>query len=404
MTVVESISLMLGLLYAASLLYFSGKKWGAGLTVALTGAAVVAASAWPLLVGAAVAIAVLVGMKRWQPQLAQGEGRENQIRELVHHFFSLSILIVGMQYVLYHALLLNDMGGSLIRPDVVDAFLPIAGGIGIRSILTINVWDSHHPAAAVMLLTVVVSAIVCKRAFCGWACPLSLAGTYLYKLRKRFIAGDAVPPKWLDWPLRMLKYLLLIALVYIVFGMPAESLPYYLNGNYHKVADVKMGMFFLNPSLIAAIIIGIILVMAAWQQHAFCRYLCPYGAGLGLVSFLSPLKIRRDSKSCLIESRGMKCDKCSRACPARIQVHQQISIRSDECQACMRCVSACPKSAALGFSTRNNWRVSARGIAIIMLVVMFGIPLAAYAGGYWHSDVTDAIRLQLIPYLNSIGH
>ncbi|WP_298444888.1 4Fe-4S binding protein [uncultured Ferrimonas sp.] len=403
MTFIESVSLFLGLLFSANLLYFSGQKWGATATVAGTLVALAAATLWPLLLAALVAAALLALLHWRQPQLAQGQGRENPLRELVHHFMSLSMVLVGLQYVAYHTLLLNGYGGYLIRPDVVDGFLPIAGGIEIKAILTLGLWDGAHPAAAVMLFTVLLSGVLCKRAFCGWACPLGLGGTYLYRLRKKVIRGDALPPAWLDWPLRMLKYLLLLGLGYIMVSMPSASLPHYLEGNYHQIADAKMGMFFASPSVIAAIVIALILALAAWQQQAFCRYLCPYGAGLGLLSFLSPLKIRRNDNHCL-NSKGMNCDKCSRACPARIEVHQQINIRSDECQACMRCVSACPKSAALGLSTRWGWRLSATGIAALLLILLFGLPLLAYLLGFWHSDVTDAVRLQLLPYLSQIGH
>lgn len=404
MTLVESVSLLLGLIYASSLLYFGGKRWGAALISLMALAAVIVSSIWPLLVGTAIAAAVFALVHRRSPQLTQGEGRADEVRDAVSHFFALSLLIVGLQYVVYHALLLNGLGGHLTRPDVVDAFIPIAGGLELKAIVTLNLWDKHHPAAAVMLFTVMVSAIVCKRAFCGWACPLGLLGTQLYRLRKRFIPGDALPPAWLDWPLRMVKYLLFFVLLYlVVFGMPSQALPGYFGGNYHMISDAKMGAFFLSPSLLAGIIIVLVLAMAMWQQQSFCRYLCPYGAGLGLLSFLSPFKIRRSDEHCL-KSKGFACDKCTRACPARIEVDNLITVRSDECQACMRCISACPKKEALTLSTRTGISLSAKGVAVILMLMMFAIPLIAAACGYWHSEVTDEMRAYLLPYLHQIGH
>lgn len=64
-----------------------------------------------------------------------------------------------------------------MRPDVTDAFLPIAAAIQLKAIFSIGFWDQTHPAGAVMLVTVVVTGIACKRAFCGWICPLGLAGS-----------------------------------------------------------------------------------------------------------------------------------------------------------------------------------------------------------------------------------
>ncbi|MGP1782931.1 4Fe-4S binding protein, partial [Shewanella frigidimarina] len=166
--------------------------------------------------------------------------------------------------------------------------------------------------------------------------------------------------------------------------------------NYHKIADLKMALFFITPGLVTLICFGFILGLAAWRRQGFCRYICPYGALLGLLSFLSPFKIRRNTQHCLIDTKGMSCDKCSRACPANISVHSQINIRSDECQACMRCVSACPKKEALQFSTRNGWKLSARGLSIMLLTIMFLLPLIAYLGGFWHSETPVEARMYLI--------
>ncbi|USD36395.1 MULTISPECIES: 4Fe-4S binding protein [Ferrimonas] len=404
MTVIESITLMFGLVFSLSLLYWSNQKWGLLLTAALMVTALALTLYWPLLLGAAVAMLALVALHHWRPEIARGQGRENGLRDWVHHSMSLAMVLVGIQYVLYYSLLGQGVETGLGRPDVVDAFLPIAGGIELKAIIMLNLWDQNHPAAAVMLTSVLLSGLICKRAFCGWICPLGLAGKYLYDLRVRFIKGAYLAPKWLDWPLRMLKYLLLLGLFYIVIGMPAESLPYYLDGNYQKIADLKMGLFFANPSVLALVVIAVILGLAAWQQQAFCRYLCPYGALLGLLSFLSPFKVRRDTNHCLIQSRGMKCDKCTRACPARIQVHTESTVRSDECQACMRCVAACPKKEALQVSTRWGQTLSARGVLIILLLLMFAVPLVAYVGGFWHSQVSDATRIELMKYIHQIGH
>ncbi len=59
-----------------------------------------------------------------------------------------------------------------MRPDVTDAFLPIAAAIQLKAILSID-FGSNSLAGAVMLVTAVVTGIVCS-AFCGWICPLGL--------------------------------------------------------------------------------------------------------------------------------------------------------------------------------------------------------------------------------------
>jgi len=404
MTFIESLTLMLALMYLASLSYWSGQKWGAVVTLLLSVSAVAISLYWPLALGLIIALPLALVGHKFAPDSFKGEIKINTLREGTQHVLALSLLLVAVQYTINTVLLKQGITPWLMRPDVVDAFLPIAGGIELKAIVSLNLWDQTHPAAAVMLAAVLLTGLLCKRAFCGWACPLGLAGEYLYAVRKRFIKSELTPPAWLDWPLRMLKYLLLLGLCYIVIGMPSESIPYYLEGNYHKIADLKMALFFLTPSLITLFVFALILALAAWRRQGFCRYLCPYGAMLGILSFASPLKIRRDTQHCLIEAKGMKCDKCTRACPANIIVHTKTTVRSDECQACMRCVAACPKSAALGLGLKSGHRLGHKGLLALVLIALFMLPLGAYLAGFWHSQTPDNIRMELIQVIDRVGH
>ncbi|MGE6436230.1 4Fe-4S binding protein [Shewanella baltica] len=404
MTFIESLTLMLALMYLASLSYWSGQKWGAAATLLLSVGAVAISLYWPLALGLIIALPLALLGHKFAPDSFKGEIKINTLREGTQHVLALSLLLVAVQYTINTILLKQGITPWLMRPDVVDAFLPIAGGIELKAIVSLNLWDQTHPAAAVMLAAVLLTGLLCKRAFCGWACPLGLAGEYLYAFRKRFIKSELTPPAWLDWPLRMLKYLLLLGLCYIVIGMPAQSIPNYLEGNYHKIADLKMALFFLTPSLITLLVFALILVLAAWRRQGFCRYLCPYGAILGILSFASPLKIRRDSQHCLIEAKGMKCDKCTRACPANIIVHTKTTVHSDECQACMRCVAACPKSAALGLGLKSGHRLGHKGLLALVLIALFILPLGAYLAGFWHSQTPDNIRMELIQVIDRVGH
>ncbi|ACK44851.1 4Fe-4S ferredoxin iron-sulfur binding domain protein [Shewanella baltica OS223] len=404
MTFIESLTLMLALMYLASLSYWSGQKWGAVATLLLSVGAVAISLYWPLALGLIIALPLALLGHKFAPDSFKGEIKINTLRQGTQHVLALSLLLVAVQYTINTILLKQGITPWLMRPDVVDAFLPIAGGIELKAIVSLNLWDQTHPAAAVMLAAVLLTGLLCKRAFCGWACPLGLAGEYLYAFRKRFIKSELTPPAWLDWPLRMLKYLLLLGLCYIVIGMPAQSIPNYLDGNYHKIADLKMALFFLTPSLITLLVFALILALAAWRRQGFCRYLCPYGAILGILSFASPLKIRRDSQHCLIEAKGMKCDKCTRACPANIIVHTKTTVRSDECQACMRCVAACPKSAALGLGLKSGHRLGHKGLLALVLIALFILPLGAYLAGFWHSQTPDNIRMELIQVIDRVGH
>ncbi len=150
--------------------------------------------------------------------------------------------------------------------------------------------------------------------------------------------------KWLDLSLRSLKYVLLALFLAVVGYMSANALDGFMQTPYGFVVDVKMMNFFRDMSLTAAVVIAALAVMSMLVQNFWCRYLCPYGALLGLASLLCPVKIRRDKEACI------DCGKCARACPAQLPVDQFVQIRSVECTACMACVAACSAQDALQFA------------------------------------------------------
>ncbi|USD38865.1 4Fe-4S binding protein [Ferrimonas sp. SCSIO 43195] len=406
MTIIEALTIGLGLSYAAALLYASQQRYGA---LALLGTLVLAvlianqASLW-LAVALSVAIAAALHRSRWGQQWLTEIDAE-RLRLLCQHTLALSMLIAAIQYGGHLWFLEQGQTPPLPRPDVVDAFLPVAGGLGLRGAMETGQLDQHHPAAMVMLALVLLTGLLLKRAFCGWVCPLGLAGDYLHRLGNRLFPAHRGVPLWLDWPLRMIKYLLASALVYlVVVALPAAALPGYLKSSYHIMADVKMAQFFVAPGPLTVAAMSILILASMWRRQAFCRYLCPYGALMGLLSLLSPMKIQRQPNRCLNHSKGLACDKCSRACPAGIAVHQQRRIHSDECQACLRCVSACPKRAqALSLTLANQRPVEATSLFALLVVTLLLLPLVAQLFGLWHSNTDPMIRMQLMQMLDRLG-
>lgn len=403
-TFIESITLMLSLIYSVSLVYTGGKRFGASLLLLVVTLATLSTLYWPLFIALLFACLVVTVAHKRMPQVMKANQRPNVIRSACQHAMALSFFFVAILYAIHTYLLSIQVSPHFLRPDVVDAFLPIAAAIELKAIVTLGFWDQVHPAGAVMLLTVMITGIVCKRAFCGWICPFGLAGEYIYKWRLKLMPQLGDVPIWLDWPLRMLKYLLLAFFAFISVGMPKQNIPYYLNGNYHKIADIKTAWVFVSPGLITLSVFAVILLLAAWRQRAFCRYFCPYGALLGLTSFFSPFKIRREKNHCLNERGDINCDKCTRACPSNIIIHTAKQIRTDECQACMRCVSACPKKEALGFKTRNGWSLSSKQLLVVVLLIMFGVPLFAFSVDFWHSQTPNEIRIQLFSLMEYIHY
>ncbi len=67
-------------------------------------------------------------------------------------------------------------------------------------------------------------------------------------------------------------------------------------------------VFFLSPSVLLWVIAGAVLVASAVVPRFYCRYACPLGASLGLLSFLSFRRIARVPQ-CDV------CKVCEQRCP-----------------------------------------------------------------------------------------
>ncbi len=107
------------------------------------------------------------------------------------------------------------------------------------------------------------------------------------------------PPRWLDLGLRSLTYILLALLVYVVVAMPVPQIHELLNSPYGLVADVKMLNFFREMGRATAIVLAVLVLVSLVVKDAWCRYLCPYGAMMGLVALASPARIIRNADACI---------------------------------------------------------------------------------------------------------
>lgn len=404
MSLIEAMTMAAGLVYLVLLAWQARSGWPWRLALGLLFLLWLVATDSLLWLALGLVVVPLALWHRYRPQPALGELGSQPLRAWARHLLLLCWGLVAVQYGLHVWQLGQGTSPWLVRPDVVDGFLPIAGGLGLRAWLGQGLVDPHHPAATITVLVLSLSALLLGRAFCAWFCPIGLVGEWLHRLRNRLLPGEWTPPRWLDWLLRAQKFLVLGFLLFIILlAVPAAALPGYLASPYHQAADMKMGAFFFNLSLVSGLCLGWVLLLTATFRQGFCRYLCPYGAWLALLGLLTPLRIRRDPVRCL-RSSGHDCDKCSRACPSRIQVHQLIAVRSLECTSCLSCVAACPRRAdALHLGTPHR-RLSPRRLLGLLCLLLLVLPLLSYGLlDIWVSQTPLADRhdlLQRLPWLN----
>jgi polyferredoxin len=295
-------------------------------------------------------------------------------------------LWIGIEFILWYGAHADGATPVVNRPPGVEGFLPISALMSLWYFAQTGDFNMIHPAGTVILAAIVLMSIAFKKSFCSWLCPVGTISESLADLGKKLFKRNFKPWVWIDLPLRSLKYLMLAFLAYSVFVlMTPADLRAFLESPYNRVADVKMLLFFRDITRTALIVIGVLMLGSLFIRGFWCRYLCPYGALLGLAGLLSPLRITRNPDTCI------DCAKCAKVCPSRIKVDKVKRVWSDECTSCMSCVEACPVADALQLKAHRRSRFEFRTIHVAIGVVATFLLLTggAMLAGAWHSSVSE---------------
>ena len=321
------------------------------------------------------------------------------VRRTFQAAFILLNLWIGARF--YFFVRYYESGGQTAfvpRPPGVEGWLPIAGLMNLKYTLLTGAVPDVHPAAMFLLAVFVAISFVARKAFCSWLCPVGTISEWLWEGGRETFGRNFQAPQWLDIPLRGLKYLLLGFFAYAVASMTVPDLHGFITSPYGLVADVKMLNFFRRIGSTGAVVIAVLLVGSVFVKNLWCRYLCPYGALVGLVSVFGPARIRREVDVCI------DCAKCARACPSLLPVDRLITVKSAECTGCMECIAVCPAEGALRLSLGRSRAIPAWAVATTIAVIFLGIVGYAQVTGRWHSNVPDRVYRELIPEADSLGH
>ena len=337
--------------------------------------------------------------------------RSQLVRRIVQFAFLALNLWVGFEF--YAWVRFFESGGVtkyVERPAGVDGWLPIDALMNLKLALLTGSVPRVHPAGMFLLLAFLGVSLLFHKAFCSWLCPVGTLSEYLWKLGRKFLRRNFQLSRWLDIPLRGLKYLLLAFFVWVIGRMSVEALAGFLSGPYGIIADVKIELL-RHIGQTGAIVLAVLTLFSLVVQNFWCRYLCPYGALVGLAALFSPTRIRREPEPCI------DCGKCAKACPAWLPVDRLVEIRSAECTACMECVAVCPAQGALQLSVLKGARYSPRprllgrkgtitpwAMAACVAAIFLGLVGYARISGHWQTRVPNAIYLRLVPNADAESH
>ena len=320
------------------------------------------------------------------------------MRMVVQAGFTLFCLYAGYRFYFFYQWAMGRSDVFVPRPPSVEGFLPISALLGFKQLVLTGQYDPIHPAGLTIFIAALVIAFFLRKGFCGWICPVGFVSNLVEKASRkaRFLLRL---PFWADYPLLSLKYLLLAFFIYVIWWqMDLSAIAAFIESPYNKIVDGKMLQFFLAPSSLTVKVLAILFLVTLFFRNFWCRYLCPYGALLGLVAFCGTSQVQRDESLCV------HCNQCDKICPASIVVSKRKRVRNPECIGCMECVEECPQTGCLTLMVPGERTVSVYAFSATVLILFLLFWAIAVITGHWHTSISLEEARHLYPMSSMFSH
>jgi polyferredoxin len=186
----------------------------------------------------------------------------------------------------------------------------------------------YDPITLILLVFVCISLVLWGRGtYCGWLCPFGALQEFVAKIGKYFKVPQIRLKAETDRKLKWVKY---IVLAVILVGATFSS----------RITDVvvevepfktAITLNFIRSWPFVVYALGL-LVANLFVYKFFCRYICPFGAGLAVLGRFKMLDWIPRRKEC-----GKPCQICRNQCEYQA-ITRDGAIQYDECFQCMDCV------------------------------------------------------------------
>jgi MauM/NapG family ferredoxin protein len=281
------------------------------------------------------------------------------------HWLRLGVQI-AMLVLFFYFLLLTQQGAAALGK--YDVFFDLDPLVGITSMIASRSWITPMALGIIILAL----AVVAGRAWCSWICPMGTILEWTPSRRPKRKKLD-IHPNWHQGKYFILSTVLIgavlgsltvlildpITLLFRtvtsvilpavrIFITSTESWFYQfaalqpaVNWFDSLVRDTLLLEYhFYLPSILIAVVFVVVLSLNAVRSRFWCRYLCPLGALLGLVSKVSRVRYKVDGEKCI------SCQRCALTCPTgAIDPEDDFAANPAECITCLECVETCPTQA-----------------------------------------------------------
>ncbi len=174
---------------------------------------------------------------------------------------------------------------------------------------------------AFFLLPLIVTVLF-GRVFCGGVCPLGA-------IQDLVVLWPLKVPRVLDKMLGLLKWVYLGLAIWFA-ARPVETREFLICR-----FDPFVGFFRFTGPLHMLLIGAGLLVLGIFVGRVYCRYLCPYGAILSLLSRISWRNVT------ITPDKELDCGLCAEACP--FGSIKDLRVEKGSCLYCARCYKSCPR-------------------------------------------------------------
>jgi|GEM_PF-5647656 len=141
-----------------------------------------------------------------------------KIRYAIQWAVFLIVIYSGYKFYLFTQALEQGLMPAVNRPPSVEGFMPIGALMALKLWITEGIFDPIHPAALVIFIGAILLAILLKKSFCSWICPVGALSDAVWKIGKRIFGKNFAIMKYIDYPLRSLKYILMAFFLIVILA------------------------------------------------------------------------------------------------------------------------------------------------------------------------------------------
>ncbi|MDD4160468.1 MAG: 4Fe-4S binding protein [Synergistaceae bacterium] len=288
------------------------------------------------------------------------------LRYVILSFFLFFLTWMGYRHQL--------LGGGPTGSPTVDAMCPFGGLESIYSWLKNGYWLRRIALSSfILFIGAVLATLLTGRVFCGWICPLGAVNEFVSAGSRKLGIKNIQLPYLIDKYLRYLKYAILLLVLYTTWKFGTLTFRDYDPWAAWMHLSAGWSEFGYGTAVLFTT-----LFLGLFIQRFWCRYLCPLGAALALISKFSLVKVYRDKSPCI------NCGKCSMVCPVGLTPDKDIVQRDGECIACGKCYSACPVDGAMNSGHKSkNYTFIKTGVAGLLIFIT--VAAGAKLSGNWQT-------------------